>query len=351
MGNKRLNRGLLFCVPLLLMGCGDSNNPIIAFPGITTTAITPTSVSLSWTKATDGRSNSSALVYSVYQSGPNPAYQSFDTLAEVEAGTLVQTFTDADSITISSGIVAGNSYYFNVVVEDEAHNKAVYDPHGENFQTSLVSYYPFSGNSNDVTATANHLAVATGLVLPIATLDRFGHPHSAYSFNPDITPQCFQSTNNVGIVGNASRSVSFWVLSSNTPAGTPRATFAWGDGSVNGSSFGAYESGIGNNWVVWLWGSADVSTATAATSNWEHWVIGYDSSTDLVYTYKNGVVVNNGTAPAPPASTVDSLLFAGCGMVAGVLGYPYRGNIDDIRIYNQLLSGTDVANLYSVTRP
>jgi hypothetical protein len=333
------------------MGCGDVNDPIIASPGITTTAITSTSVSFSWVKATDGRSNSSALVYSVYQSGPNPAYQSFDTLAEVEAGTLVQTFTDTDSITISSGIVAGNTYYFNVVVEDEKHNRAVYDPLGEYFQPALVSYYPFGGNTNDVTATANHLVVATGLALPVATLDRFGHPGSAYNFYPDITPQCFQSTNNVGIVGNASRSVSFWVRSTNTPAGTARASFAWGDGSVDGSNFGAYESGVGASWIVWLWGSADVSTATEATSNWEHWVIGYDATTDVVYTYKNGVVVNNGTAPALPANTVDSLLFIGCGMNAGVLGSPYRGEIDDIRIFNQLLSSTDVANLYTVTRP
>jgi hypothetical protein len=350
MGNP-FHRSLLFCVPLLLLGCGDANPPIIAYPGISTTAISPTSVSLSWTKATDGRSYSTALVYTVYQSGPNPAYQSFDTLPEVEAGTLVQTFTDTNSITISTGIVAGNSYYFNVVVEDEKHNKSVYDSHGEYFQPALVSYYPFNGNGNDVALTANHLLVATGLALPVLTLDRFGHPSSAYNFYPDITPQCFQSTNNVGIVGNASRSVSFWVLSSNTPTGTARAPFAWGDGSVDGSNFGAFESGVGADWIVWLRGSADVSTATVATSNWEHWVIGYDSTTDHIYTYKNGVGVNNGTAPALPANTVDTLLFVGCGMDAGVLGYPYKGNIDDIRIYNQLLSSTDVANLYTVTRP
>ena len=161
-----------------------------------------------------------------------------------------------------------------------------------------------------------------------------------------------QSTANVGITGNASRTVSLWVQSSNTPAGTARVAFAWGNGSTAGSNFGVYEDGVGNNLTVWLWGSADVSTLTAVTTNWEHWVIGYDSATNKVYTYKNGAVVNNGDIPAPVANTVDSLLYVGCGVdPTGTLAHPYKGNIDDVRIFNQLLSGTDVANLYAVTRP
>jgi hypothetical protein len=347
MGN-RFRRNLLFCVPLLIWGCGDLNDPTIALPGISTTAITSTSVSLSWNKAADGHSDTTALVYRIYQSGPNPAYQSFDTIAEVEAGTLVQTLTDADSITISSGIVAGNAYYFNIVVLDEEENKALYDPLGEYFVASQIYYYPFSGNANDAAATANHLVVATGLALPVLTLDRFGHPGSAYNFNP-TTPQCLQSTNNVGITGNASRSVSFWVRSANTPAGTVRVPLAWGDGTANGSNFGAWESGVGSDWLVWLWGTASVTTGTAVTADWEHWVIGYGS--DLVYTYKNGALVNNGTAPATVANTVDTLLYVGCGLEASVASYPYLGNIDDVRIFNQLLGSTDVANLYAVTRP
>src|SRR4030066_640236 len=199
MGN-RFQRSLFFCFPLLILVCGDLNDPAIALPGISTTAITSTSVSLSWNKPADGHSDTTALVYRIYQSGPNPAYQSFDTIAEVEAGTLVQTLTDADSVTISTGIVAGNTYYFNIVVLDEEENKALYAPLGEYFVASQIYYYPFSGNANDAAAAANHLVVATGLALPVLTLDRFGHPGSAYSFNP-TTPQCLQSTSNGGITG------------------------------------------------------------------------------------------------------------------------------------------------------
>jgi len=344
-------RNLILCAPLLVTGCGDVNAPTVPSPKIAVTAITPTSVSLVWGKAADTRTATTALVYKVYLSGPNPTYQSFDTIGEVEAGTLVQTLTDASSVTISAGITAGNAYYFNIVVLDEEGNKALYDPVGEYFHTNQVSYYPFNGSTADITATANHLVLAVdltlpGLALPTVTSDRFGYTFSAYNFVP-TAPQCLQSTATVGITINSNRSVSFWVKSSNAPAGTTRAAFAWGDESANGSSFGFFENGVGNNWTVWLAGTANVPTLEVVTSNWEHWVI--SSAGSSVYTYKNGVLVNNGVATT--VNTVDSLLYVGCGMVASALGYPYQGNIDDVRIFNQLLTGTDVANLYAATRP
>jgi hypothetical protein len=373
---NNIHRTLLICVPLLVTACSDVNEPQIPDPKIATTAITSTttltSVSISWNKATDSRSPSTALVYKVYLSGANPAYQSFDTIAEVEAGTLVGTLTDASSFTISSdnsdipaGNVAGNAYYINIVVLDEKGNKALYDPLGEYFHDNQISYYPFNGNGSDVTTTANHLVVAVdptlpNLALPAVTSDRFGHTGSAYSFNPTV-PQCLQSTNMVGIDTNHSRTVSLWVQSSNTTTGTDRAAFAWGNSSSDGSNFGFSEADVGKTWTVWLWGGADVPTGEAVTTDWEHWVVGYDSVTDRVYAYKNGVSMNTEDLPTPVANTVDSLLYVGCGVdpvdpvvPTGTLAHPYMGNIDDIRVFNQLLNSTnstDVARLYAVTRP
>jgi hypothetical protein len=347
---NNFHRTLLICVPLLLTACGDPYAPTIPDPQIATTAISSTSVSISWSKATDTQSDASELVYKVYLSGANPAYQSFDTIAEVEAGTLVETLTDASSTTISSGISAGDAYYINIVVLDEEGNQALYDPLGEYFHAGQNSYYPFNGDGNDaITATANHLAVATGLALPTVTSDRFGHTGSAYNFTPATTPQCLQSTATVGIDINDSRSVSFWVQSSNTSASTRRVPFAWGDGGTDGSNFGVFESEVDASWVVWLGGSTTVSTTAAVTSNWEHWVISYDSATNKVYTYKNGAAPTSGTMAV--ANTEDTLLYVGCGKDTGSLSYPYQGNIDDVRVFNQLLGPTDVARLYAVTRP
>lgn len=342
---------LLLFVLLLASGCADLNSPTINYPGISMTAITPTTITLAWNLALDGRTTQKSLVYSVYLSGPNPTYKSFNTLAEVEAGTLAATLTDGSSTTIT-GLTPGNSYYFNVVVQDKAGNKAVYSSLGEYFHSNQIAYYPFSGNTYDVMSGQNHLVVAGGASLPTSTLDRYGHANSAYSFNPAASTQCLQSTSAVGISGNASRTVSIWVESANTPAGTERVPFAWGDGSGSGSNFGMYETGIGSNWVVWLLNGTDVSTAAAVTNAWEHWVIGYDSATNSVYTYKNGAAVNSGTVPAGTVNTVDSLFHVGCGLdPIGTLAHPYQGSIDDLRIFNSLLTGANVTNLYNVTRP
>ena len=345
---------LLLCSPLLVTGCGDTNDPAISNPVITTTAIAPTTLSISWARATDSNTSASALVYKVYVSGANPAYQSFDTLGEVEAGTLVQTLTDAASAAITTSITANSARYINIVVEDEDGNKALYEPLGEYFHANQLSYYPFNGNTNDaVTATLNHLVVAVDpalptLALPTATSDRFLHAGSAYSFNP-ATPQCLQSSVpvNVSITGSNARTVSFWVQSANTPTSTQRAAFAWGNESGNGTSFGFRESGLAANWTVWL-GTGSVSTVTPATANWEHWVVG--SSGGSLSGYKNGAAV---TIPAATVNTATTLLYVGCGIInaATGLGNPYQGNIDDVRIFNALLNGTDVANLYGATRP
>ena len=339
----------------MLAGCTDLNSPIISYFGIATTAISSNSISIAWNKASDGRTTSTALVYKVYISGPNPLYQSFNTIGQVEAGTLVATLTDAASATISTGIAAGNFYYINIVVQDEVGNKNVYDPLGEYFDAGQVAYYPFSGSAVDVVA-ANNLVVAnltpatgTTLTLPFATLDRFGHPASAYSFAPTATAsQCLQSTTNIGITGTAARTVSFWVQSANTttPA-TQRVPFAWGDGSAAGSSFGVYETGIGNNWTAWLGGASVGDTGTAVTTSWEHWVIGYDGAN--VLTYKNGAAV---TSSALAANTLDGLLYVGCAAnPAGTLVNPYLGKIDDLRIFNVAPTAINVANLYDKTRP
>ena len=183
---------LLLCSPLLVTGCGDTNDPAISNPVITTTAIAPTTLSISWARATDSNTSASALVYKVYVSGPNPLNRSFATLGEVEAGTLVQTLTDAASATITTNIAASSAHYFNIVVEDEDGNKALYEPLGEYFHANQLSYYPFNGNTNDaVTATLNHLVVAVDPALPTLasrTLSPLACPPAVESFSRPSRP-------------------------------------------------------------------------------------------------------------------------------------------------------------------
>ena len=67
----------------------------------------------------------------------------------------------------------------------------------------LMGYWGFNGNANDQSGNGNNGTV-NGATL---TTDRFGNSNSAYSFDG---VNDFISTSYSGILGNNSRSISFW---------------------------------------------------------------------------------------------------------------------------------------------
>lgn len=82
-------------------------------------AISNTGAALSWTKATDINSSQSSLQYRVYQSSTD----NLTTTELVELATPIGDWT-TDIATWNSGIIPND--WFNVIVKDEANNKAIY---------------------------------------------------------------------------------------------------------------------------------------------------------------------------------------------------------------------------------
>jgi hypothetical protein len=102
----------------------DLKAPVPGSSGVLATSeSTTTSLKLSWTKASDNMSPHTAMLYRVYQSGSN----NISKVADLEKnGTPVgEAKAGITSLTIS-GLSLGTSYYLNVLVTDEAGNKAVY---------------------------------------------------------------------------------------------------------------------------------------------------------------------------------------------------------------------------------
>lgn len=96
---------------------------------ITASSVTDTSLTLSWEKASDGAATDeystpeAKLQYKVIQSSSN----NIDTVDNANAnGTVVQNWsTDINSSAVS-GLTAGTTYYFNVLVRDEHGNMGSY---------------------------------------------------------------------------------------------------------------------------------------------------------------------------------------------------------------------------------
>jgi len=101
---------------------GDLEAPAIADSIITTSNITKNGVTLAWEEAEDNVSAGGNLLYRVYVSDDD----NLDTVDDIETnGTALTDFSAIDMYAVT-GLSAGTTYYFNVIVKDEADNKAAY---------------------------------------------------------------------------------------------------------------------------------------------------------------------------------------------------------------------------------
>ncbi|MDR1757343.1 MAG: T9SS type A sorting domain-containing protein, partial [Bacteroidales bacterium] len=96
---------------------------------------TATTVPLSWGAATDVVTPQASLVYTVYRSASN----NIGTVALCEANGTVVTTGTAITSTTASGLVPNTTYYFNVVVKDNADNAAAYVAVSKNTEKATLS--------------------------------------------------------------------------------------------------------------------------------------------------------------------------------------------------------------------
>ena len=110
---------------LLTASTTDFTAPVPENGGTITCSSTATSATLKWTAATDDVTPSSKLRYFVYRSTKNDISNPAECAAKGKllnsGGTVgITTYND-------KGLSSGTSYYYNVVVADEANNKAAYN--------------------------------------------------------------------------------------------------------------------------------------------------------------------------------------------------------------------------------
>jgi hypothetical protein len=97
---------------------------LLAIRLLTWQAASTSTVILSWAAATDDVTAQSSLVYEVRQSRVN----NLDTVANAEANGLIALAYGSGRTTATiSGLTPGATYYFNVIVKDEAGNKSAYE--------------------------------------------------------------------------------------------------------------------------------------------------------------------------------------------------------------------------------
>ena len=212
----------------------------------------------------------------------------------------------------------------------------------------LMAYYPFSGNANDESGYGNN-GTEYGATL---TIDRFGNPDSAYSFdgvNDYIdfgsgTSTLFNSWDSFTLaawIKHAESSILESILARHDDK-YPTFNYVL---AINGNKVGliadqAHVDSISTSSVIDL-----------ADDLWYHVVGVYDNKNMTVYIDGK----EDSSAVFPAGGTGDSTASLYIGKTGHWPGYPddryFSGVIDGVRIYNRALTDSEVYDLYLIPVP
>jgi len=194
----------------------------------------------------------------------------------------------------------------------------------------LTAYYTFNGNVLDSSGTGAHGTIIGGAAL---TTDRFGVANKAYSFNG--SSQYIEFPNTVANVTTSKPySISVWI---NQTSGTNIL------GKYHNLDAGLTQFQLNTNSVIGN-GTNTLPFANPSTG-WNHYVVILQSGTGNTKFYRNGVLLTSGTVTYNNAITVTKFVV---GRISDGGYYDYfNGKIDDIRVYDKVLTASDVTNLYN----
>lgn len=232
----------------------------------------------------------------------------------------------------------------------------------DSLKNGLVAFYPFSGNVGDSSGNNNH-GTNNGATLAI---DRFGTANKAYSFNG--TSNFIKVLNSSTLTASTYQlTIAAWVKI-NQFTGSPnkaasiidKASGTSGDWGIFYQDFDANPSIEKLRFGGYVWYNSTIlsqglyTTTVPTPSPWVHIVYTIDGNSVTNY-YINGVnesqVGNGGSGFSLWANNAD-MYIGRSGTVTGTYygftgsNYNYfNGTIDEVRIYNRVLSPTEVQYL------
>ena len=197
--------------------------------------------------------------------------------------------------------------------------------------SGLVGYWPFNGNANDESGNGKNGIITNAT----PTTDRFGNANSAYSFLngqkivvssfnvnfTEITVSCWYKTNSAW-----DRVFQHnWDVATGTFVITPS----------NPYTSAQFRNSVGGQPLV-------AATGLGTCDNlWHNIVIAY-SSTDLKeYLYVDGIIKSTTTVTSSLKTGIADLIFG------GTMNTGNQISIDDSRIYNRVLTASEIALIYN----
>ena len=208
----------------------------------------------------------------------------------------------------------------------------------------LISYWPFTGNANDMTGNVNNGTV-NGATL---TTDRFGNVNSAYYFNNNSEIRIFNSSSLANFTDKYT--ISAWVditafnsvglfpiIDKNQlcapTSGTTPFIFVGSNDATNGYHIQNIDCGVQTQ----LGRANEVSTL----NTWTHVVAVYNGIDIKIYV--NDILKFTNPAIGNISASTGDLTIGRCTFG---FGHYAIGNIDDIGIWNRALTQCEVSDIY-----
>ncbi|HLG34175.1 MAG TPA: LamG-like jellyroll fold domain-containing protein [Bacteroidia bacterium] len=210
----------------------------------------------------------------------------------------------------------------------------------QNIDSTVAACYPFDGNALDRSGYGHH-----GTVIG-ATLsnDRFGNPNSCYYFNGSsdyIAVPVFGT-----IVPTDEITISFWAKSDSSDYSS--AFILSPDDNNDRFSISVDYIFSSSNAVYWDYG--DIFTGGRCAnlnlpfiSQWAHYVCTSSASQNAMQVFKDASVVASCNTHSTIVNRSRTLFIGGDGLTL----QHYHGFIDDVRIYNRVLSSSEIADLFN----
>jgi hypothetical protein len=210
----------------------------------------------------------------------------------------------------------------------------------------LVGWWPFNGNANDESGNGNNGPV-NGATL---TADRFGNANKAYSFDGTSSNITVNSSTSLNIASGQSITVSCWLKHDLTATNINKYFISKYSGLSNTGEAFAIGTGLQGNGYTWHQIAAGVNNGreirgqkTINDGQW-HLVTSVLSMGNKTKLYVDGIPDSTVSFPLS-GSIINSInLYFGCNSNNM---YFYKGNLDDIAIWNRALTQQEISDLYN----
>lgn len=256
---------------------------------------------------------------------------------------------DEDTDTWKTLNVSGNSLKGHLKHGDVFGECSIFPTNG------LVAWFPFNGNANDESGN-NNIGITMGNV--VLENDRFGNPESSYYFPGQTDSYINVSQNSTFSQFQEGITLSIWyrVISYNL---NPRI-IEIGNTDGGNKGFRSTTSGRFGAWDVFAiddsgtgLGVSSLPSHQIIINEWEHLVTSFDFITGEYKLYINGVLITEGV-PSPYVNNfgmydLSDRIF-NIGRKTESAFDPWEGSIDDIGIWNRVLSTQEIESIYNSSK-